>query len=94
MSIKDYKRKRDTFDFSYGGEQYSLPAISSISIGDIMAIDEASGDAGKLMAYRDIFERHVPGLFDQLTQDELLAIAADWASESGVSVGESPTSHD
>ncbi|MDD6997354.1 MAG: hypothetical protein PUI21_05980 [Collinsella sp.] len=94
MAIKDYKRERDTFDFTYGGKRYSLPAVSALSLGDVMAIEEASGDAGKLMAYRGIFERYAPGLFDQLTQDELLSIAADWASESGVSVGESHTSHD
>lgn len=94
MATKDYKRKRETFDFTYGGKRYSLPAVSALSLGDVMAIEEAIGDAGKLIAYRGIFERYAPGLFDRLTQDELLAIAADWASESGVTTGELPTSHD
>ena len=81
---------QDKFAFQIGEKTYRLPLMKLLPPADMALMEGQS-----LTSIRAVFEKHAPGVFDQLeTTEQLEALTKEWAKDSGIDLGEFEASSD
>lgn len=83
-------KDQDKFRFEFAGKTHTLPLMKLLP-----PVDMALMEGESLTAIRQVFEKHVPGVFDKFeTTEQLEALTKAWAKDSGIDLGESEASSD
>lgn len=88
------ERERSEFEFEYRGKHFSVPAMDSLPIGQVLSFADAAkkGSTETARWIIGFFMEHTDGAVSDMSVSELTSLARAW--QGGTDMGESQASSD